>query len=177
MLGCCMKALWVFGKSCFLMNNTMNTRIKLLVLKMIALARRMNSFLKHCLKPLMKKSSSELKRFLCLAAIAAKNWMNFSTCHCSNRPRLQTYKESTCVVRCFFYSWRSNWRVWSSLFHSYFSHSNFKTSKIRQENAENSFDPRLWFWRNIKPCLGYSNTFIRRICSKFCFLLIPLNLA
>ena len=155
MLGCCMKALWVFGKSCFLMNNTMNTRIKLLVLKMIALARQMNSFLKHFLKPLMKKSSSELKRFSYLAAIAAKNWMNFSTCHCSNRPRLQPYKESTCVVRCFFYAWKFSLRVWSSLFQHSLLTSTLKASGIRQKMLNDFLDPCLWFCRNFSTCLGY----------------------
>lgn len=144
MLGCCMKALWVFGKSCFLMNNTMNTRIKLLVLKMIALARQMNSFLKHFLKPLMKKSSSELKRFWYLAAIAVKNWMNFSTCHCSNRPRLQPYKESTCVVRCFFYAWKFSWRVWSSLFQHSLLTPTLNLQRSGRKTLNNSFDP-LWF--------------------------------
>lgn len=138
-----MKALWVFGKSCFLMNNTMNTRIKLLVLKMIALARQMNSFLKHFLKPLMKKSSSELKRFSYLEAIAAKSWMNFSTCHCNNRPRLQPYKRSTCVVRCFFYAWKFSWRVWSSLFQHSSLILTLKTLGSGKKMLNDSSDPLL----------------------------------
>jgi hypothetical protein len=81
--------------------------------------------------------------------------MNFSTCHCSNRPRLQPYKKSTCVVRCFFYAWKFSWRVWSSLFQHSLLTSTLKASGIRQKMLNDFFDPCLWFCRNFSTCLGY----------------------